>query len=301
MKTVPAILICIFLSSCSNLIHSQSTQVYMDFKADLVKSEVSTDNITRNQTPALLSIEQQKKDLNLTLAQDSTGKKNAVNYQLNNDFLFDKAVRPADSNYCTDRRNKSRHSYPNLRNDEKGGVLFRLSYDLGEQHKNFNYSGQENLTYLFGLSLGLGYYPWKNYCITLNGSLALKPFNGWDRTFGGPVVSSSTEFISLQLGTDLSVLHFDVGVQYNSNTIEKEVQFENSSGIEYWRTTYVENHRNLGLTCSAYLKFYEDFFIAMEYLPTLWVLDNGNFNSRYSDVILFKFGYSKSIHNKKKE
>jgi hypothetical protein len=320
MKVLYSILFCILFSSCATLMNTESMDIYVDSEADPVKFKLSTDSTTWHQTPVLLSVDRSKKDIEVTVLQDSTESQFILKHGITPAFLIGNIFTPSIFfGYIVDLTNNKRFNYPShvtlrknekpklgliptskLRKNGKGDLLAQFSFDSGNQSKAFNYSGQENLSTVIGVSFGMGYYPWKKYGITLNGGAVYKPGVFFDRLFGGPVINSSTGWISLQLDTDLSFVHFDLGVQYNNSLMEKKVRYENSSGIKYWVTTHKENHHNFGLACSAYIKLFENFRFGIDYLPSLLVLDNGQLNAHYSNLILVKIGFIKSIHSAKK-
>ncbi len=318
MKALCSILICFLVSSCATMMNSKSVDIYVDSEADPVKFKLSTDTTTWHETPVLLSVERAKKDIELTVLQDSTEKTIVVKHHLSPAFSFGNVFIPIlYIGYAVDLSNNNRFTYPThitlrksdkpklglipaskQRKNDRGDLLMRFSYDIGQQNKNFNYSGEENLSSVLGMSFGIGYYPWKRLCLTLNGGGVYIPGGFLDRLSGGPVVYSKTGWLSLQLGTDLSIFHFDLGVQYNGSNLDKLVRYENSSGVKRWVTTHEESHHNFGLACSAYLKFFGNLHIGVDYLPTLFVVNNGHFNSRYSELILLKVGFTKSIPGK---
>lgn len=110
-----------------------------------------------------------------------------------------------------------------------------------------------------------------------------------DFKFFGPHESSSAEYGSLQLGSDIRRLHYGAGIQYNKTFFSKWDTLPSTSEYYYRDTLSIHKvQNNLGLAFSAYYRISNGFNLGVSYYPSFLSWDKKGTEAHYNYLIFIE-------------
>jgi hypothetical protein len=297
-------------SSCATLIHQRTVDLNVHSDADSVKICVNKDTTRWYNTPTWINVERSRNDLLIIAKRDSVQKMIQVNSKLSTAFWLGNMFSGIGIfGYAIDLTNPKRFTYPsnitiNFQTNsfstksyrtwltpEKGLLAFKISIPEGNHFYINKGNGYGNSFGFLGISGGLEYYLTDKYSISSDiGALTdfMIPFPA-PVDYWGPHESSSAVYGNIQIGSDISRLHYGAGLQYNKTFYNKWDTIP-STPEHYSRDTLsihkVQN--NFGIALSTYYRISNGFNVGLSYYPSFLTWDIKGLDAHYSHLIFFE-------------
>ena len=298
------------LSSCATLIHQRTVDLKVYSDTDSVKICLNNDTTRWYNTPTWINVKRSKNDLLIIAKKDSVQKKIQVNNKLSTAFWLGNTFSGIGIlGYAIDLTNLKRFTYPsnvtikfqtnssstkNYRTwltPEKGLLAFKISIPEGNHFYINKGNGYGNSFGFLGISGGVEYYLSDKYSISSDiGALTdfLIPFPAPGDCVGSHE-SSSAVYGNIQLGSDISRLHYGAGLQYNKTFYNKWDTIPSTQ--EHYSRDTLSIHKvqnNLGIALSTYYRISNGFNIGLSYYPSFLTWDKKGLDAHYSHLIFFE-------------
>ncbi len=310
------------LSSCATLIHQRTMNVNVHSDTDSVKICVNNDTTIWYNTPTWINVERSRNDLLIIAKKDSIQKLIQVNSKLSTAFWLGNMFSGIGIfGYAVDLTNPKRFTYPpNITIDfksnnysskkyrtwltpEKGLLAFKISIPEGN-HFYINKGKRYGTSFGFlGISGGVEYYLSDKYSISSDiGALTdfMIPFPAPVDYFG-PHEASSAVYGNVQIGSDISRLHYGAGLQYNKTFFNKWDTIP--STYEHYSRDTLSIHKvqnNLGLVFSTYYRISNGFNVGISYYPSFLSWDKKGVEAHYNHLIFFELIFKLEAYRPKK-
>lgn len=311
-----SLLIVGLLSSCATLIHQRTVDLNVHSDTDSVKICLYKDTTRWYNTPTRITVERSRNDLLLVAKKDSVQKLIQVNSRLSTAFWLGNMFSGIGIlGYAIDLTNPKRFTYPsNITIDfnsssnptsnespsnayrtwltpEKGLLTFKFSIPEGNHFYINKGNGYGNSFGFLGIAGGAEYYLSDKYSISTDiGALTnfMMPIPA-PVDYYGSRESSSAVYGNLQLGSDISRLHYAAGLQYNKTFFNKWDTLPSTS--EHYRRDTLSMHKvqnNVGLVFSTYYRVSNGFNVGISYYPSFLSWDKKGIEAHYNHLIFFE-------------
>lgn len=294
----------------------------MHSDTDSVKICVNNDTTRWYDTPTWINVERSKNDLLILAKKDSIQKLIQVNSKLSTAFWLGNMFSGIGIfGYAIDLTNPKRFTYPsnitinfksnNLSSNgyrtwltpEKGLLTFKISIPEGN-HFYINKGKRYGNSFGFlGIAGGVEYYLSDKYSLSADiGALTdfMIPIPAPVDYFG-PHESSSAVYGNLQLGSDISRLHYGAGLQFNKTFFNKWDTIPSTS--EHYRRDTLSVHKvqnNLGLVFSTYYRISNGFNVGISYYPSFLSWDKKGIETHYNHLIFFELIFKLEAYRPRK-
>jgi len=283
---------------------------------------VNNDTTIWYNTPTWINVERSRNDLLIIAKKDSIQKLIQVNSKLSTAFWLGNMFSGIGIfGYAVDLTNPKRFTYPpNITIDfksnnysskkyrtwltpEKGLLAFKISIPEGN-HFYINKGKRYGNSFGFlGISGGVEYYLSDKYSISSDiGALTdfMIPFPAPVDYFG-PHEASSAVYGNVQIGSDISRLHYGAGLQYNKTFFNKWDTIP--STYEHYSRDTLSIHKvqnNLGLVFSTYYRISNGFNVGISYYPSFLSWDKKGVEAHYNHLIFFELIFKLEAYRPKK-
>lgn len=310
------------MTSCATLIHQRTVDLNVHSDTDSVKICVNNDTTRWYNTPTWINVERSRNDLLIIAKKDSVKKMIQVNSKVSTAFWLGNMFSGIGIfGYAIDLTNQKRFTYPsnitinfksnNLSSNgyrtwltpEKGLLTFKISIPEGNHFYINKGKGYGNSFGFLGISGGVEYYLSDKYSISSDiGALTdfMIPFPAPVDYFG-PHESSSAIYGNIQLGSDISRLHYGAGLQYNKTFFNKWDTIPLTS--EHYHRDTLSIHKvqnNLGLVFSTYYRISNGFNVGISYYPSFLSWDKKGIEAHYNHLIFFELIFKLEAYRPRK-
>jgi hypothetical protein len=312
----------LLLSSCATLIHRRTVDLNVHSDTDSVKICLYNDTTRWYNTPTWINVERSRNDLLILAKKDSVQKLIQVNSKLSTAFWLGNMFSGIGVfGYAIDLTNPKRFTYPSnitinfdsnklpsngyrtWLTPEKGLLAFKISIPEGNHFYINKGKGYGNSFGFLGIAGGVEYYLSDKYSISTDiGALTdfMIPFPAPVDYFG-PHESSSAVYGNIQLGSDISRLHYAAGLQYNKTFFNKWDTIPSTS--EHYRRDTLSIHKvqnNLGLVLSTYYRISNGFNVGISYYPSFLSWDKKGMEAHYNHLIFFELIFKLEAYRPRK-
>lgn len=311
-------------SSCTTLMHQKTVgiNVYTDVDSALVCIKNTNECYL---TPAKIDLVRSKSDVELIVKKDMLIKNVILDSRLSTAFWLGNIFNGSGViGYAIDLTNPKRFTYPKNnyvsiagrnRFDKlllsktqkwipsiKNQLNFKISIPEGNHFYLNKGHGYGNAFGFLGISAGIEYYFSDLYSInTVFGVMTdfMLPFPA-PVDYEGSYDRSFATYMNLQVGRDIKILHIDLGIQGNKTFYYERETVELFP--EYIDTLkYSVNQYNVGVALSGYYKITNGFNLGLNYYPSCFTWNNGNFDLHYSHLLMFELVFKINVYRPKKE
>lgn len=314
----------LILTSCSTLIHQRTVgiNIYTDVDSALVCIKDTTECYF---TPATINLKRSKSDVELIVKKDTLIKNVTLDSRLSTAFWIGNMFSGAGIfGYAIDLTNPKRFTYPKNNYVSLSGnnqfdksitkktqkwippVKNQMNFKISVPEGNFFYlnkgHGYGNSSGFLGISAGIEYYFSDLYSINADfGGMTdfMLPFPA-PVDYEGSYDRSFASYLDLQVGKDIKAFHIDLGIQGNRTSYYERETVELFP--EYIDTLkYSVKQYNAGLALSGYYKITNGFNLGLNYYPSCFSWQNGDFDLHYSHLIMFELIFKIKAYRPRKE